>query len=335
MEKAAVKVSSRIAVGILVLIAVAFSVASIAHAKWYTIDHPTVLVRDYGVHRVCETVGLASAMACSGLRFDDITVVCTRDSSEMLQKARALAGTATASPFVCVISLVFFLLGHQEKRTWARWAGCLCCSAAAMMQAFSIAWSAYMYHNWYFCSTNYCEYQKQVGNTLACSSRAGVSWYLMIASLGFSCCILVVQAVKLVAVLRRRAKLQASLRSKQEPAARTAANMWQARVEAAPDATVHVHRAASPTPKEPAQLAPVAASPATGMPPPPLRWPDFSCRQLSAHNTLPDGVWTLDSACGLYWSNDEQLYVHLESGLFYDPHSQMWFDSETGDWFEA
>ena len=50
---------------------------------------------------------------------------------------------------------------------------------------------------------------------------------------------------------------------------------------------------------------------------------------------LPEGDWTFVADCGMYWSEENYLYLHLESGQFYDPNSGMWYNSETGEWFYA
>lgn len=52
-------------------------------------------------------------------------------------------------------------------------------------------------------------------------------------------------------------------------------------------------------------------------------------------NQLPEGEWEYDSVSSLYWSDTEQLFLHLESGMFYDPATEMWYNSEEERWFRA
>lgn len=48
---------------------------------------------------------------------------------------------------------------------------------------------------------------------------------------------------------------------------------------------------------------------------------------------LPEGDWVLDPDSGLYWSETNYLFLHLDTGQFFDPNTNMWFDSATQEWY--
>lgn len=347
-------------VAIVFVCTLACGIVAVAYAKWYSIDHPLVTLLDYGVYWKCQRLGLQSTRDCSRIdTFSNIVSGCSRSGDEMLQKSKALAGTATAAPIVLALAAAGFFAPNQWEMI-GRWSGCFLTTIGVALHAFSVGWGAYMYDSWYFCGLSYCDYQRSIGSPITtCSSKPGAAFYFEVAALILSVVLLATQGVLTVRKLRSLHSAAGTAKEPTtddsrvsnhlssvfpiptDPSVRTPA----VAVEAAAGVSSPMQRGAvsevptnklrlgsqSPIP----ELIPELGVVPSGRPPAPDRWPDFSQRTLSPNNVLPDGEWILDAACGLYWSNTEQLYVHLESGLFYDPHSCMWFDSETNEWFEA
>lgn len=305
-------VVQRAAVAVLTVAAAALCFSGSAIARWYNIEEPTVLAQNIGLFRSCSALGLSESRDCSSLSFSDITVVCGRDGSAMLARVRALCATSIIGPLLLLLSLCLGV--GWSSASVAVWGSCVCGTAGVLLIAFTVAWSVYLFEGWYYCGTPYCQWRTTLGASGACSSNMGISWYLVIGGLACSLLALIILVIRLIVRLRlQSAPIAESSMKYSKPASSTTSLAKVSATISLPHAhapEVHSH----------------------SRPPPPTTWPDFAAYELDDDNILPDGEWVRDDTCGLYWSNDEQLYVHLASGLFFDPHSQMWFDSDTNEW---
>lgn len=301
---------------ILMLTGATLGLLGVGLAQWYDINEPTVLVKNVGLFRACSTFGLSTTKECSSVSFDDISVVCGKDGSTMLARVHSLRAT-------CILGAIFVLLsvGLGVKRStpsWAIWASITCGSSGVLFLAFVVAWSVYIFDSWYYCGNSYCYWRESLGATGACSSSMGSSWFLVIGALISSTLGLVVLVIRLIYRLRLVGDKSVEFQLKHAFEASPMPAQWD------------VH-AVTASPSPPTAHAPDAEAECS-RPPPPTTWPDFATCELDDENVLPDGEWVKDGVSGLYWSNEEQLYVHLESGMFFDPHSQMWFDSHANEW---
>jgi hypothetical protein len=303
---------------VLMVIGVALGLLGVGLAQWYSIDEPTVLVANIGLFRSCTTVGLSAIQVCSPVSFDDISVVCGKDGAAMLSRVRSLRATCILGPIFVLLSLAFGT--RRNTPSWAIWTSIICGSIGVLFLAFVVSWSVYLFDSWYYCGNSYCYWRETLGASGACSSTMGASWYLVIGGLIAVTLGLIALVARLVYRLRLVGDRSATFQLKHAFAVAPMPVQWDEQ-DALPEA--------SPSP--PTAHAP-DFEPECSRPPPPTSWPDFSKCELDDDNALPDGEWIKDGASGLYWSNEEQLYVHLESGMFFDPHSQMWFDSQANEW---
>ena len=47
-----------------------------------------------------------------------------------------------------------------------------------------------------------------------------------------------------------------------------------------------------------------------------------------------EGDWAFDDASGMYWSEQEFLYVDTVTNQYFDPNSDMWWDPEADRWYK-
>lgn len=55
--------------------------------------------------------------------------------------------------------------------------------------------------------------------------------------------------------------------------------------------------------------------------------------QKSAYGVPQGGDWVFDESSGLYWSQQEYLYLDTSSGHYFDPNTQMWYDPSSQQWY--
>lgn len=78
---------------------------------------------------------------------------------------------------------------------------------------------------------------------------------------------------------------------------------------------------------EPAKPADAAAAPAAAATEP------AATAQPPAERDLPEGDWVYDENSGLYWSEENYLFLHRGSGHFYDPNTNQWYDPDNEKWY--
>eukprot|EP00656_Telonema_subtile_P033134 TRINITY_DN36576_c0_g1_i1.p1 TRINITY_DN36576_c0_g1~~TRINITY_DN36576_c0_g1_i1.p1 ORF type:complete len:162 (-),score=21.78 TRINITY_DN36576_c0_g1_i1:170-655(-) len=49
---------------------------------------------------------------------------------------------------------------------------------------------------------------------------------------------------------------------------------------------------------------------------------------------LPNGNWDKAENTDFYWSEDEKLFFHPQSGQFYDPATAKWYDPDNDEWYD-
>lgn len=49
---------------------------------------------------------------------------------------------------------------------------------------------------------------------------------------------------------------------------------------------------------------------------------------------LPAGKWIRAEGSPFYWSDEEKLFFHPDSGQFFDPETNKWYDPETDEWYD-
>jgi hypothetical protein len=302
----------RFAAAVFFLCAAVCGAAAVIVIDWFRVNRNGILAK-YGLWYQTKSDSLDAADNFPQIGFNSIiTTLCFRDGSSMEHRNYVSQGTAVTGLILAFIACTLSPINNGAVLKVQIGVALI----ATFLQIFTASWAAYIYENWYYCDRTPCVFLRDLavagGNTPApCSYRRGSAWNLQV---GAACCCFVGLLLAILAkLLRKKVGKEITMPAK------------AAAPPAAPSAPVHVDgerphnsgKPRGPTTKPANVLEANSAAHVT----------------REGKNELPPGDWVFDRASGLYWSENEKLFLHLETAMFYDPATDMWCNSETGEWF--
>ena len=334
----------RLCAGAFLLAASGCGAAAVIIIDWFHINRGG-RYHWYGLFYQTDSTVLDAPDAFGQIGFDDLTNICARSGVAMGHRNDVTQGTAVTGLILAFLASMVSVIDF-DRMVYVQ---LLLALLASFFQIFALSWSAYIFESWYWCGMTACDYDLAVEKLLSaahvpCFQTRGRGWNVQV---GASVCAFIGLVLVLVAWVVRKPKHPKGTtdpkveKAKNEPTARAnqgASEMTVVPVAAAQQAPAQQvgtqSRAAheptlpprgpmskpklprdSPAPAAPAH--PVAETQQTG----------------GAKNALPPGDWVLDPQSGLYWSEQEKLFLHLDTAMFFDPSTGMWCNSETGEWF--
>jgi hypothetical protein len=245
------------------------------------------------------------------ISYANLNVLCSRDGAEMDQRHFATQGTVISG---MILSFMAFTMSAIDASVLIK-VQIVTGLFASTLQAFAAGWSAHSLEQWYYCNRAPCTYMREAALAQSnpvptCSYKRGAAWNLQVAAAVSSFIALVL--VLIASKLRKKPGSEMAVPTKATPPSKTKENHQPANSAAKPQQD-HSAKPRGPMTK-PANVGAQAPEP---------------------RNALPEGDWVFDKASGLYWSENEKLFLHLESAMFYDPATDMWCNSENNEWFHA
>lgn len=303
---------ARYIAGCLGLLALGCAIAAAVETKWYSVTLSGTTI-DYGLFRSCAN------STCEDTKYPDFNGVCTRSDADKRWlgiKITAIIGMAMS--FVGALTA----LSQAKRFAVMRIVALL---LASLGTGFAGGFAVYFLQYWYFCDTTPCKMWATTGIT-SCSDGIVYSLYLQLAATGCNFIGLVFGAVALIQLPPEKSgggAAVAAAASSSADGAQPPAERQLEFVDESPrdDAQQQQQQQPQESHQNGDLQHDVVQKQQQGEQPVEEAVPE-----------LPEGDWIFDEASGMYWSEEAYLFLHLESGWFYDPNG-YWYDGE--NWIAA
>jgi hypothetical protein len=289
-----------LAVVIFHLVAIGVICGAVATTNWYVVTDGANVVRQ-GLFQQC--VEKPQALPCTTISFGISSSVCNRTSSEVKAintVSRALSFSGLALSVICCIIAVIARPIAQAPLSVA-----LIVTAFLSLGCYAAVLGVFVYHKerWEFCDRNFCSFlQAQTGRSVqGCQASFGYSTALVAIAVGAA---VLGFLFALFRFIFREWNIQEDTQT--NIASEDISPKNRPRSATLNEGTYNeVSGEREPFP------------PALDIPPP------------------PEGDWVFDEECGMYWSEQEFLFMDPYTQHSYDPNSDMWYDPDAEEWYQG
>lgn len=197
----------------------------------------------------------------------------------------------------------------------------LCIAGGTVLTYFTI-------ESFLYCKKNACAAAADAGYT-NCSFNFDYSFWLLVGACGGAVLLFFLTLINF-----GLSRDETAPPSSSEPTAEPVPAKETAKREQAPSGVAQPEQNKAAAERMPTATAPEPSNDASRAADPPRNSaPTDQAGAAKAAPELPAGDWVYDAESGLYWSEEAYLFLHLDSGQFFDPNTGMWYDAATEEWY--